>query len=188
MGQIKICSNKILGDGMKIYIVRHGQTDSNANQVYNVLDEDINDVGVAQATQLREKIKCMTFDAVIVSPLLRARHTAEIITDNAPMIFDNRIRERDLGSLTGMPLSSVPRDDYWDFNNNVRYGTAETVSELVTRVYDFIDDLKTKDYKSVLIVAHSGVSRAFDVYFNGTQDGKLLNRNIANCAVKEYVL
>mgnify|MGYP003419801109 CR=1 FL=1 len=33
-----------------------------------------------------------------------------------------------------------------------------------------------KEYKSVLIVAHSGVSKAFYAYFNGIpKDGKFLN-------------
>lgn len=173
---------------MKIYLVRHGQTDSNAQQVYNVTDEDINAAGIAQAVALREQIANLKYDAVISSPMLRARHTAEIITDGAPMTFDARLRERDLGSLIGAPLTSTPREDYWDYNSTTRYGTAETVKDLCARVHEFIDELKTQDYNAVLIVAHSGVSRAFSVYFDGIQDGKLLKRNLSNCAVKEYDL
>ncbi len=173
---------------MKIYLVRHGQTDSNAQKVYNVTDEDINAAGIAQATALCPEIAQLTYDVVISSPLLRARHTAQIITDNAPMLIDARIRERDLGDLTGKPLDCTPREDYWDYNSTTRYGTSESVSELCSRVGEFLDELKTKDYTAVLIVAHRGVSRAFSVCFEGVQDGKLLNRGLANCAVKEYEL
>ena len=53
----------------------------------------------------------------------------------------------------------------------------------------FLDELKTKEYKSVLIVAHSGVSKAFYVYFNGIpKDGKLLNLGLKNTEIKEYEL
>ena len=51
----------------------------------------------------------------------------------------------------------------------------------------YLDELKKKDYKSVLIVAHSGVSKAFYIYFNGIpEDGKLLNLGLKNGEVKEY--
>ncbi len=173
---------------MKIYLVRHGQTDSNAQKIYNFADEDINDAGVTQATQLRDKIRQLKYDAVIASTMLRAHHTAEIITDNAPMILDSRIRERDLGDLTGLPLETVDRDDYWNYNSTTRYGTAEPVRDFFARVYDFINELKTKNYTHVLIVAHSGVSRAFSAYFDGIGDGKMLHRGLANCAVAEYEL
>ena len=48
--------------------------------------------------------------------------------------------------------------------------------------------LKQKDYKSVLVVAHSGVSKVFNGYFIGMQDGKFLNRGLKNCEMKEYEL
>ena len=52
----------------------------------------------------------------------------------------------------------------------------------------FLDELKNKDYENVLIVAHSGVSKAFSGYFEGIQDGKFLNRGLKNCEIKMYEL
>ena len=46
--------------------------------------------------------------------------------------------------------------------------------------------IKTKDYETVLIVAHSGVSKAFSGYFEGIGDGKFLNRGLKNCEIKKY--
>ena len=49
--------------------------------------------------------------------------------------------------------------------------------------------LKDKDYKKVLIVAHSGVSKAFYNYFNGLpEDGAFLKLGLKNGDVKEYKL
>ena len=56
------------------------------------------------------------------------------------------------------------------------------------KIFDFWKSLKNKDYDIVLIVAHSGVSKAFSGYFEGIQNGKFLNRGLKNCEIKEYVL
>ena len=80
------------------------------------------------------------------------------------------------------------REEYWNYYTTIQYGTSENIQEFFKRVYDFLDELKTKNYESVLIVAHSGVSKAFNGYFEGIQDGKFLNRGLKNCEVKEYEL
>lgn len=56
-------------------------------------------------------------------------------------------------------------------------------------MFEFLDYLKTRPYKGVLIVAHSGVSKAFNGYFNGIPaDGKFLNLGLKNCEIKKYYL
>lgn len=174
---------------MKVYIVRHGQVPHNALGKYNATDEDLTDVGIKQAEELRDKIKNMNFDMIISSPLSRAKHTAEIINvHKQKIIFDDRIRERNCGDLSGSPLEVTNREEYWNYNTSIQYGTSEDIKLFFKRVYHFLDDLKTKDYEHVLIVAHSGVSKAFSGYFEGIQDGKFLNRGLKNCEIKEYTL
>lgn len=80
---------------MKVYIVRHGQVPHNALKKYNSTDEDLTQLGIIQAKELRDKIKNINFDIIISSPLTRAKHTAEIINiNNNNIIYDDRIRER----------------------------------------------------------------------------------------------
>ena len=135
---------------MKVYIVRYGQVLHNALKQYNSIDEDLTELGIKQAKELRAKIKDIEYDIVICSPLKRAIHTANIINiKNRDIVIDYRLKERDPGSLNG---------------------------------------LKTKEHKNVLIVAHSGVSKAFNGYFYGIFDGKFLNRGLKNCEIKEYEL
>ena len=76
---------------------------------------------------------------------------------------------------------------YYD-DSIITDGTSENIQKFFGRVYDFLDELKTKDYERVLIVAHSGVSKAFSGYFEGIKDGKFLNRGLKNCEIKEYEL
>lgn len=174
---------------MKVYIVRHGQVPHNALKQYNTMDEDLTKLGVQQAEELRDKIKNINFDIIISSPLKRAKHTAEIINiNNNEIFYDDRIRERSCGNLSGKPLEVTNRDEYWNYYTTIQYGTSENIKLFFDRIYNFLDELKTKNYQNVLIVAHSGVSKAFNGYFNGIGDGKFLNRGLKNCEIKEYHL
>ncbi len=174
---------------MKVYIIRHGQVPHNALKQYNTTDEDLTVLGIKQAEELRDKIKDMKFDIIICSPLNRAKHTAEIINiNNNKIIYDDRIRERSCGDLSGKPLEVTNREEYWNYYATIQYGTSENIKYFFKRVFEFLDELKTKNYKSVLIVAHSGVSKAFSAYFEGIKDGKFLNRGLKNCEMKGYEL
>ena len=175
---------------MKIYLVRHGQCDSNVIGRYNFIDEDINETGIKQAEDLREKIKNIDYDIVISSPLVRALHTAKIINvNNKDIITDERLVERKHGSLEGQSVSENHRKEEWNYYTDIRFGTAEKAKEVCERVKEFLDELKIKNYKSVLIVAHSGISKAFYVYFNGVpDDGQLLYLGLKNTELKEYEL
>lgn len=174
---------------MKIYLVRHGQVPHNALKKYCDLDEDLNEIGITQAEELAYKIKNLQYDIVISSPLLRAKHTAQIINrSNKTVIIDDRLHERRCGDLSDKPLTCTDRNEYWNFNSKIQYGTSENMKDFFTRIFDFIDDLKTKNYDSVLIVAHSGVSKGFSAYFQGINDGKFLEHGLKNCEIKEYEL
>ncbi|MBS5682436.1 MAG: histidine phosphatase family protein [Clostridium sp.] len=172
---------------MKVYIVRHGEVPHNALKQYNNENEDLNENGIRQANELKEKIKNINYDIIISSPLLRAKHTAQIINvNNKKILINDKLKERDPGDLSGKPLTVTNRDEYWNYNTTIRYGTSENIREFFKRIYNFLEDLKKEDYESVLIVAHSGVSKAFNGYFEGIKDGMFLDRGLRNCEIKEY--
>lgn len=175
---------------MKIYLIRHGECPSNALKVYNYLDESLNETGREQANVLKEKINSIDYDIIISSPIKRALETAKIInTKNKEIIINSKLRERELGNLTGLPLDSIDRSMYWNYYNKTNFAGEEMIPDLCKRVNSFIDSLKSMPYKSVLIVAHSGVSKAFYCYFNGIpSSGDLEHVGLKNTEVKEYDL
>ena len=92
---------------MKLYVIRHGNTDSNRLDIYNgkLLNEDINNIGIKQAQEASKKIKNLNLDLIICSPLLRTRHTCDIINSNKiKVIYDDRIEERNCGVLTNTKI------------------------------------------------------------------------------------
>lgn len=172
---------------MRIYLVRHGEVPHNSLGQYNTVDEDLTEKGVVQAQELKNLIEKIDYDVVLTSPLIRAKHTAEIVNaKNKEIIIEEELRERSCGDLAGKPLSVTNRDEYWNYNTKIQYGTSEDIRDFFSRIFAFLDKLKQAKYQSVLIVAHSGVSKAFNAYFEGINDGFFLNRGLKNCEIKEY--
>lgn len=133
--------------------------------------------GIKQAEELRKKIKEINYDIAICSPLVRAKHTADIINvKEQGIIIDNRLEEKNPSSLSGQSLDVTNRDEYWNYYTELQYGTSENIQKFFKRVYNFLDELKIKNYETVLVVAHSGVSKAFNGYFKGIGDGLFLHR------------
>lgn len=65
---------------IKLYLVRHGETDGNAQQWYQgSTDVPLNARGIVQAKYLGDFLKDEQFTAVYSSDLLRAEKTAELV-------------------------------------------------------------------------------------------------------------
>lgn len=176
---------------MKLYIVRHGQTNNNLNGIIQgISDTPLNDNGINQAKELKEKIKDVKFDLVISSPLQRAKQTAEILNDSkAELICDNRIIERNAGDFEGKDHNQYDLGNVWDYKLNTDLDAhVEKVQDLFKRANDFLSDIKNKyQDKTILIVSHSGFIRALHhtiVGFN--EDDNLRSFNIKNCCLFEY--
>lgn len=174
---------------MKVYIIRHGEVLHNRLKIYDSSDEELTDLGIAQAEVAKDKLKDVSFDVIYASPLKRTRQTAHLVNENHyPIIFDERLRERICGNLSGKPLSFTNREEYWNYYSLINYAGEETMKDFFTRVFSFIEDLKKENFQQVLVVLHSGVSKAFSAYFEGIQDGLFLNRGLKNCEIKVYNL
>lgn len=175
---------------MKLYITRHGQTDGNVNKIMDgIRDIDLNKTGIEQAEKTRDILKDIKFDLIICSPLIRTKHTMEIINiNNYPVIFDERIIERDCGEFTGKSFESLDRDLYWNYHDKTIYEKAENIEHLFSRVYVFLDEIKEKyKDKNILLVTHEGVTKTINCYFNGVpEDGNLQALGLNNCEVKVY--
>ena len=174
---------------MKIALVRHGQTESNYNEICqgstNIL---LNDTGRRQCQKLRDKIKDKKYDVCYMSPLVRAVETAMIlIGDRVEMIPDKRLIDRDLGELEGKSRSLYDSNKYWDYNLNAGDLGVEPVQEIFKRCGEFLDYIleKHKD-ESVLIVAHAASIRAIrHILLKSDLSKNLLLKDIENCFYEE---
>ncbi len=165
-----------------IYFVRHGQTDWNLEGKYQgQTDIELNQTGINQALELKEKLKSYNFDVVIASPLKRAHRTAEIITDKE-IITDDRIMERHNGQMEGVIKNTI----FVDFAdpNETRFNI-EPLSDFRERIYSFWSDIETNyKNKDVLVVSHGGVGIYTQCYFKGEpENNDYQSYKIKNCEV-----
>ena len=91
---------------LKIYIVRHGETNGNLRgALQGWMDELLNEKGRELAIITARALSDIKFDVAISSPLSRAYETAEIILrknkkDIPPIQTDDRLKEWDLPRRT----------------------------------------------------------------------------------------
>lgn len=86
-------------------LVRHGQTERSRISAYSGrLDVTLTDAGREQAQQAARRLAGAGVDAVVTSPLVRARDTAEAIAaaTGAPLRIDERLIEVDYGPFEGL--------------------------------------------------------------------------------------
>lgn len=177
---------------MKIYVVRHGRTDSNDKKIFNGrYDEDINQTGINQAIIARDKLANYDIDLIISSPMKRTLHTAQIInTKNINLILDEHFIERDMGELTLKNVKDKDRKEYWKYNKS-KYKGLESISEVQKRVFEGLDNIKNKyNDKNILIVTHGAVTQMIKVYCENIQidDNISKVKSQENCEIKEYEL
>jgi broad specificity phosphatase PhoE len=171
-----------------LYIVRHGETDWNvAHRVQGKQPNiPLNANGRRQAKELAQKIADLQIDVCLCSPLQRAVETAEIIY-GGKIIIDERLTERGFGPLEG-EVWGGNKAGAWNIKNPAPV-PFESVTEMMTRVKGFLDDIR-REYagKNVLVVTHGGVVRIMRANFKGIpKSGDLYDLPTAeNCEVLCY--
>ena len=172
---------------MRIYVVRHGETDVNlAGLINSRNDSFLNETGIREAQEVRDKLNSIKFDIIYSSPATRAIETAKIIDSNIEIITDIRIHEKDAKDHTLKPIDYANRVKWWNYYTPYPEDV-ETVKELCDRVFEFIEEIKNKKYENVLVTTHSGVMKAFSTYFNGIpENGDLTKYDTYHCEVREF--
>jgi broad specificity phosphatase PhoE len=180
---------------MKIYIARHGQTDLNKQKkTMGRIDQSLNQDGISQAQALIPELEKINFDVIFSSTLLRAKETAEIIANHFKIVinFDERIIERDFGSLGGKTWDEIKEysgkenlkeDDSQQIYDYRPYG-GESVEDVKERYLSFIEEIKDKySDKTVLVVAHGGILRLSHFLYKNQE-----LREIKNASIHEFDL
>ena len=180
-----------------IYFLRHGSTDWNENlnsegkkdpKCQGRCDLHLNDKGKKQALEAKEYLRVIKFDKIICSPLIRTKETLSIAYDGtAPIIYDNRIIERDFGEFEGLTRSEFDFNGFWNIYSNQIFNKAESILEVQNRVFNLLDELRDNPNENVLIVAHGGVGLVLMSYFEGVpEDGDYLNFELGTGKLKEF--
>lgn len=169
------------------YFVRHGETEYNVEKrTQGQTDSKLTEKGVAQTKEVAEKLKNTKIDIIYCSPLSRTRITAEEINKyhNLPIIFDDRLMERNSGSRQGKFYKDLTEEEKKLWQTNPELWGAESRLGFYKRCKEFFKEIENSD-KDILLVSHGGVWRNLMRYFDNenldfTKD---LPYEIDNCGV-----
>jgi probable phosphoglycerate mutase len=95
-----------------IFLIRHGETDSNAARIVQTPDIPLSGRGMAQAERLAERLAPLGVAHIVSSDLVRAAMTAECLraTTGAPITFETGLQERNYGDVRGRAYSELGVD------------------------------------------------------------------------------
>ena len=176
---------------MKLYIARHGETAWNAeNLVCGRTDLPLTERGMEQARLLAENAVGKGLEGIIASPLLRARQTAQAVSDaiGVPVEIDQRLIELDFGIFEGKSRKD-PGFAYTRTQFPTRYPGGESAFQMAHRVYSCLEDVKQKYAgKTVLLVCHGGVCRMVRSYFMDLTNDEYSYYYAGNAELVEYEL
>lgn len=177
--------------GMKLFLVRHGQTPSNNQKIYvGQTDVPLTETGKEQARQIRPILAKFPFDKVYTSDLIRAVHTQQLALPFDGAVHTKLLREMDVGTaagqLYGEPFKNVSPEDK-KTKGYALFG-GETRAMVCDRVREFFRELEADPCEYVAAFAHNGlISCAAQVVLESESlAGKL---HSPNCGIHvfEYV-
>lgn len=183
---------------MKIYIIRHGETDWNTvRRLQGNSDIPLNEAGRELARITSKALENVPFSRIYTSPLLRAKETAQIIKGNRdiPVIEEPRIKEICFGICEGYHCGrdnyDIPVEGFMNFFEHpekyVPPKNAESIEDLCKRTTLFLQELvHTKDMENetVLISTHGAALKGLLSSVNMDGIENFWNGGVhKNCAV-----
>ena len=168
----------------KIYLIRHGETISNANATFQgQTNSPLSKLGRKQAQVLAHRLRKdqIKVDRLIASTLGRAIETAQYISESiqCEIETDPELQEINLGNWEGLSWNQISdkfpqySDEYhekwWQFKQH----GGESWTEALERFYSAVLRLvNTSPSKNLMIVAHGGVIRVLIAKLLGSHSPK----------------
>ena len=148
-----------------LYLVRHGETQSNARGVLQgALDSPLTRRGRQQALDVAAALRARNVlpALMLASPQGRAQTTLEIIREALPALkgvparIEPCLAEMNYGTCQGVPLASLPFDPWMPKDGAARFG-GETGREVQLRALGGLLGVMDKASGNVLAVSHGPV-------------------------------
>jgi broad specificity phosphatase PhoE len=177
----------------EIVFIRHAQSQANHEGFWNGrTDGPLSEAGEASLDALGRRLTKWEFDAVISSPLSRARKTAEVFSDDVHI--DEDFTEVDLGKWEGMLFTEVQEKHGEELQEAIRTrtlamgGTGETLDEVGTRAIGAVDGLfdRMGDNQKIAVVTHGGFMQAV-IHRHLAGDGRRAHAFTSNTGITRII-
>jgi broad specificity phosphatase PhoE len=176
---------------MKLYVARHAETNYNLDELCNdspLVNVYLTPKGIEQGKTLANNLKDIPLDLIITSEFPRTKETARLVNEyhDAPTIQDKRINDV-LTGFEGRPASEFraargSAEDRWTF----RADGGESFEDEKQRTREFLENLKTRSEKTVLVVTHQAISRIIYALINNIPNEHVDDLSVENTHYIEY--
>lgn len=174
------------------YVFRHGETELNKQKRWqgSGMDYDLNENGINQAQGLIEKLKDKGLEKIFSSPLIRAKHTAEVVAKalNIPVDVRADLRECFYGKAEGQLIADLQKEVPEIVNNwnnpqyfDIRFEDGESKKDALDRVLAELVKTTSEDFKIAGVAIHGGTMGAMLNYLHYDFD------KLQNCAAFHLV-
>ncbi|MBX4181308.1 histidine phosphatase family protein [Candidatus Parcubacteria bacterium] len=169
LGKFMETKNYHFKEEKTVYFVRHGESRDNILPVFQDVNSPLSDHGRAQASKVAERIAKIDFDTLIVSPLPRARETAEAITKLTGKIpeyselFVERIKPKNINGKPHTDEEAHKLSLLWDeslHTPGIKVEDGENFDEIFARADKALEYLANRPEKNMVVVTHGFFLRA----------------------------
>ncbi len=147
---------------MRIYLIRHGETELNAARILQPPATPLSERGLAQAERVAARLAGAGLVRILVSDLRRAEMTAEAIgrRSGAPIARDPELAERNFGALRGRPYAELGLDPFAAGYEPPEGESWEVFHARVDRAWQRADATARAASGPIAVVTHGLVCRA----------------------------
>lgn len=181
-----------------LLLIRHGQTDANLNRLLvGMTDVPLDPLGESQARRIGEHMRSVPIDALVTSPLKRARDTARqisVATGHEPVVVPG-LSEMNFGKAEGLTMEQVieqfpelmaVRDDD---DATFAWPDGDHRVSFHDRVYaTFLGLIERYDRQRLAVVCHGGVIGSFFAQIEGGSPNDFVRYGVANCSITHLVV
>ncbi len=180
---------------MKVFLIRHGESESDVEDRYGGdYDDHLTDKGKKQAEKAVKQLINRKVELIFSSPRFRAKETAKILSNELKCKVEvaNNLRERNrYGVLTGMKRTGAIKKHpelvqlLKDERNTIE--GAEEYDHFVERVVSAFNKIKKENERidakgvnahSIVIVSHGGPIKCIMNFL-----GKPINKKLKDCEI-----
>lgn len=153
----------------RVVFIRPGETEWNrVGRWQGIVNIPLNAHGINQAKRLAKFMRNIGLDALVASDLRRARDTAGILSEyaNAPVSYDKRLRERDMGVWQGLTTHEIrdwykkQYEDLLEDPHQYKVPNGESRADVEKRASACFEQIVTENDASTLgIISHTTAIR-----------------------------
>lgn len=143
--------------------MRHGQSEQNIAPVFQSPDSRLNELGRKQAKLIAKRVAKLVFEALITSPFVRAKETADIISKTTSKkyessdLFVERVKPTNIDgkSYEDKEANKIWRE--WEkslYTKGMRVADGENFDDLIARADKALKFLQDRPEQSLVVVTH----------------------------------